>query len=879
MARWTALVSFLCVCGLGWFGLGLLRSGPPWNRAATGSTDPATYARLTNSAFGPAPGNPHAPPELRLVPIPDFPGAGAIWGATGRDARGHIWIGVSADPSNENDKTPSAHVMEYIPDSGRLVDRGDVVSQLRRGGFARAGETQGTIHSRIIEGADGCLYFASMDEPVRENSDSDSDNNSDRDGDRTEGRPKRWGSHLWKLRPSTSTSTSTAGWEHLLTAPEGLIAVAGAGKHIYALGFFGHVLFHYDVDSGTIRTVRVGSVGRHTSWNLLCDDRGHAYVPRLSSTRSSASAGPSEPVVTLVEFDPALREVAETPIGHYAGPDADDSHGIVAFQYLADRSIAFATHMGFLYQVVPHAWGPAEVLPIGWFHPEGRAYVASMFTYEGRRYLLGASRRIFDGSDRYEWLVYDLQTRTSQAIPLEGPVVAGPSAPEDVLASSLPSLSGLLLSGSVTRDDAGAFYLAGRGRGRGRGHGGGPRHRPVLLRLLSADVGAPRALAEAGTESPSPLSSPLPSQRTPGPDRFQARTLELASATTAARAARARFRDELRRIVTAEEPGPVPETAAAIRALCERHGRATTPEAQRAATRALAHSDARLGRAERVNLMQACGLPETVILDYLTGLEARSILTPGGPQDLDEALVHAARQLLAIPLSPAAGASAAAALERTPVGPSGSESIRVACLGDGTSTAASYPALLQALLGNRFVVRNFSVPGATMLRAGDRPYVARPEYRDVKRFLPHAVLIMLGASDTTPVNSSHIDEDFAADCKKMIDDLAMLATRPRIFLCKPAPASARRNPGIDNRRLIESVIPIIESVARERELSLIDMYAALGGRPDLFKDQVDPAGSEEWMARAAYVALGSQFAVPSSVDTPARPAGPGPRAP
>ena len=108
---------------------------------------------------------------------------------------------------------------------------------------------------------------------------------------------------------------------------------------------------------------------------------------------------------------------------------------------------------------------------------------------------------------------------------------------------------------------------------------------------------------------------------------------------------------------------------------------------------------------------------------------------------------------------------------------------------------------------------------------------------------------MLGASDTKPQNYQHIG-DFAADCKALIDDLRALPTHPKIFLCKPGPVDEQASAGTDNRRLIDAVIPIIESVAAERELSLIDMYASLGGRPNLFRNRVQPIGGEQWIGRS-----------------------------
>ena len=127
----------------------------------------------------------------------------------------------------------------------------------------------------------------------------------------------------------------------------------------------------------------------------------------------------------------------------------DNSHGIIGVQPLADRSLVFATDRGCLYQIRPRAGGPAEVERLGWFHPQGEAYVASLFTYDGMGYLMGMSRRPSNNQDRYEWLVYDLAARVSIAVPV-----------------AIPSLDGrplqqLLLYGSVTRDNMGNFYLGG----------------------------------------------------------------------------------------------------------------------------------------------------------------------------------------------------------------------------------------------------------------------------------------------------------------------------------------------------------------------------------------------------------------------------------
>lgn len=369
-----------------------------------------TYEDLVNTRFGP-PVDSNGRLEVSQIPLPKLEGAYAIWGSTGRDHRGHIWFGVSSYGSKPN----SAHLIEFIPEQSQVINRGDVVSELKRTGVYRPGEAQMKIHSKIVEAGDGNLYFSSSDEEGEEE-----------DGTRL----PRWGSHLWRYRLRDNR------WEHLAAVPEGVIAMSGIGMRMYALGYFDHVLYQLDCATGKTRSVRVGSVDGHISRNLLSDEHGHAYVPRMTSRLGEVS-------VSLVEFNAALQQIGETPLRHYLdrGQPPVDVHGIVGLQYLADKSIVFLTHVGYLYRIVPHEDRQADVSEVGWFHPGGEAYVASLFTLDGSRYLAGVSNR--EGA--YQWVVYDLQTKKGVAHPLDLP----------------PGVRDGALYGSLTRDNAGSFYAVG----------------------------------------------------------------------------------------------------------------------------------------------------------------------------------------------------------------------------------------------------------------------------------------------------------------------------------------------------------------------------------------------------------------------------------
>jgi hypothetical protein len=392
-----------------------------------------SYEDLMGCVYTPESRAPLGSVSARVIPVPDFPGADAIWGATGRDHRGHVWFGVSA----RAEANRSARLFEYDPEQDVVQDRGDVVGELRRAKLAPPGVAQGKIHSRIVQAEDGHLYFASTDE----------------EGERTDGtRLPTWGSHLWRLRLPEGR------WEHLLAAREGLIAAAASGRWVYALGYFNHVVYQFDTRTGKTRSTAVGAAGGHISRNCFCDAAGHVYVPRLSESRSGRLTA------ALVELDTDLREVQEMPLAHYSRTRDDDSHGITGFQPLADGSVAFLTDQGHLYRVLPRDGGPARWDVLDWLHPQRPPYAASLFTSDGKTHLMGLVVRDADEGQVAECAVFDLRTNTSAASPV--------TLPLDVAQ----------VYGSVTRDNRGRCYVGGHYSRDGRGY-------PLFLQIRRADEG------------------------------------------------------------------------------------------------------------------------------------------------------------------------------------------------------------------------------------------------------------------------------------------------------------------------------------------------------------------------------------------------------
>ncbi len=381
-----------------------------------------TYEELTGSLFTPPAGDAFRKPKVRVLQAPDFTGATAIWGSTGRDRRGNIWFGFSASGDGG-----SARLYQFDPDGDTWRDHGSVTDQLKAMGRHRPGEGQVKIHSRIVAAADGLLYFASSDE----------------EGEKEDGSaPPRWGGHLWRIDPTSGK------WQHLLAAPEALIAVAGVGRYVYALGYWDHVLYQYDTLIGTTKRKLIGSVGGHISRNLVADARGHVFVPRVRRAANGALSA------ALVELDSELREIAATPLDAYLGKGAPEgNHGITGLAYIRDGRILFLTARGFLYSLAPpdpKAPGQArKVRGLGWIHPKGEAYAASLFSLGDSASIAAISA----GQRGYEWVVMDLSTGVAAAHPIDA-----------------QGLKEVLLYGSISRDNRGRAYAVGwhaiaRGKG------------------------------------------------------------------------------------------------------------------------------------------------------------------------------------------------------------------------------------------------------------------------------------------------------------------------------------------------------------------------------------------------------------------------------
>lgn len=179
--------------------------------------------------------------------------------------------------------------------------------------------------------------------------------------------------------------------------------------------------------------------------------------------------------------------------------------------------------------------------------------------------------------------------------------------------------------------------------------------------------------------------------------------------------------------------------------------------------------------------------------------------------------------------------------------PAGAQTVKIACIGNSITYGAgienrdklSYPAQLQAWLGDSYEVRNYGVSGATMLRKGDFPYWTRPEFKAALEWKPDIVIIKLGTNDSKPQNWQYASE-FESDYSDMIAEFAAITPKPRILVALPVPVFTEEKWGIRDKIVRDEVIPKIKTVASKKKCQVIDLYTPLLPYKYAFPDDVHP---------------------------------------
>ena len=173
--------------------------------------------------------------------------------------------------------------------------------------------------------------------------------------------------------------------------------------------------------------------------------------------------------------------------------------------------------------------------------------------------------------------------------------------------------------------------------------------------------------------------------------------------------------------------------------------------------------------------------------------------------------------------------------------------IKIACVGNSITYGAridkreknSYPAQLQAMLGDGFNVQNFGNSGSTLLKKGNKPYWKQAEYTKALEFKADMVFIKLGTNDSKLINRPFHNE-FISDYSELIHAFKEANPNTRIVLLLPIPSFVTDSSSIYDPVIKKAIIPMTKEVAFKNHTEIIDLYQLFINHAELLPDKIHP---------------------------------------
>lgn len=195
--------------------------------------------------------------------------------------------------------------------------------------------------------------------------------------------------------------------------------------------------------------------------------------------------------------------------------------------------------------------------------------------------------------------------------------------------------------------------------------------------------------------------------------------------------------------------------------------------------------------------------------------------------------------------------------------------IKVACVGDSVTYGSgiedrdnnSYPAQLQKMLGEDYLVGNFGKPGATLLSKGHRPYFKQEQFTDAMNFHGDIAIVHLGLNDTDPRNWPNYRDEFHRDYSALLDSLRKSNPKVRILMTLTSPIThAHKRFASSTRVWHEQIQEELKRISEIEGVELIDFHTPLYSRPDLLPDSLHPnAEGAGLIAQTVYSAITGNY--------------------
>ena len=174
--------------------------------------------------------------------------------------------------------------------------------------------------------------------------------------------------------------------------------------------------------------------------------------------------------------------------------------------------------------------------------------------------------------------------------------------------------------------------------------------------------------------------------------------------------------------------------------------------------------------------------------------------------------------------------------------------VKIACVGNSITYGSgvanreknAYPAQLQEMLGNPYLVKNYGVSGRTLLKKGDYPYWKTDAYKNALQFKPDVVYIKLGTNDSKEQNRIYLNE-FEADYTELINSFKDQNSKVRIVILLPLPSFLEDSTSIWNPVIKDKIIPKLQNIAYKNDVEILDLYQLFIDKPGLLPDKIHPS--------------------------------------
>ena len=181
---------------------------------------------------------------------------------------------------------------------------------------------------------------------------------------------------------------------------------------------------------------------------------------------------------------------------------------------------------------------------------------------------------------------------------------------------------------------------------------------------------------------------------------------------------------------------------------------------------------------------------------------------------------------------------------------SSNEQIKIACVGDSVTYGYglrnweenNYPAVLQRLLGQDYLVGNFGVSGHCIQETSDQPYTYSNSYKMSLDYDADIVVFMMGSNDTKVDNWQGIDHFRNSYCKLLDsyrDAKIILCTPPTAFYINSlGEVTMDDSDGITSFEIqpnyVEEIADMVYDVAREYGYPVVDINTLTDDNPQWF---------------------------------------------